>query len=87
MLRNALVPLVTLMGPMLAILITGSIVVERIFDIPGLGNLYWSSIRVRDYSVVMGMTVIYASAVAIINAVVDILYGVIDPRIRDGSVR
>ncbi|HET6744634.1 MAG TPA: ABC transporter permease [Candidatus Limnocylindria bacterium] len=87
MLRNALVPLVTLMGPMLAILITGSIVVERIFDIPGLGNLYWSSIRVRDYSMVMGMTVIYASAVAIINAAVDILYGVIDPRIRDGSVR
>jgi len=87
MLRNALVPLVTLMGPMLAILITGSIVVERIFDIPGLGNLYWSSIRVRDYSVVLGMTVIYAAAVAIINAAVDILYGVIDPRIRDGSVR
>ena len=87
MLRNALVPLVTLMGPVLAILITGSIVVERIFDIPGLGNLYWSSIRVRDYTMVMGMTVIYASAVAIINAVVDILYGVIDPRVRDGSVR
>lgn len=87
MLRNALVPLVTLMGPMLAILITGSIVVERIFEIPGLGNLYWSSIRARDYSVVMGMTVIYASSVAIINATVDILYGVIDPRIRDGSVR
>ena len=87
MLRNALVPLVTLMGPMLAVLITGSIVVERIFDIPGLGNLYWSSIRVRDYSVVMGMTVVYAAAVAIINAIVDILYGVIDPRIRDGTVR
>jgi oligopeptide transport system permease protein len=87
MLRNALVPLVTLMGPMLAILITGSIVVERIFEIPGLGNLYWSSIRARDYSVVMGMTVIYAASVAIINATVDILYGVIDPRIRDGSVR
>lgn len=87
MLRNALVPLVTLMGPTLAILITGSIVVERIFDIPGLGNLYWTSIRMRDYGVVMGMTVLYASAVAIINTVVDILYGVIDPRIRDGTVR
>ena len=61
--------------------------VERIFDIPGLGNLYWSAIRMRDYGVVMGMTVVYASAVAIINALVDIGYGVIDPRIRDGSVR
>lgn len=87
MLRNALVPLVTLMGPMLAILITGSIVVERIFGIPGLGNMYWEAIRMRDYATVMGMTVLYASAVAIINALVDIGYGVIDPRLRDGSVR
>ena len=85
MIRNALVPLVTIAGPILAILVTGSIAVELIFDIPGLGQLYWGSIRYRDYGAVMGITVLYAGSIALLNAVVDIAYGYIDPRIRDGS--
>jgi len=83
MIRNALVPLVTIAGPILAILLTGSIAVELIFDIPGLGQLYWYSIRYRDFGTVMGITVLYAGSIAILNALVDIGYGYIDPRLRD----
>jgi len=86
LIRNALVPLVTVAGPILALLVTGSIAVELIFRIPGLGQLYWQSITYRDYGMVMGITVIYASSIAILNAAVDIAYGYIDPRIRDGMV-
>jgi len=85
LLRNAAIPVVTIAGSILALLITGSIVVERVFDIPGLGSLYYFAIRGRDYSLLMAITVIYAVVVALANAVVDITYGVIDPRIRDGS--
>jgi ABC-type microcin C transport system permease subunit YejB len=80
--RNGLVPLVTIAGPLLAVLVTGSVVVERVFQIPGLGLLYWGAIRARDFGLLMGITVIYAAAIAIINALVDISYGWIDPRIR-----
>ncbi len=86
LLRNAAIPIVTIAGSILALLITGSIVVERVFDIPGLGNLYYFAIRGRDYTLLMAITLIYAIVVAIANAVVDIAYGVIDPRIRDGSM-
>jgi oligopeptide transport system permease protein len=86
LLRNAAIPVVTIAGSILALLITGSIVVERVFEIPGLGNLYYFAIRGRDYTLLMAITVIYAAVVAIANAVVDITYGVIDPRIRDGSL-
>lgn len=86
LLRNALIPVVTIAGSILALLITGSIVVERVFEIRGLGNLYYFAIRGRDYTLLMGITVIYAAVVALANAVVDIGYGVIDPRIRDGSM-
>jgi oligopeptide transport system permease protein len=84
LLRNAAIPLLTISGTVLALLITGSIVVERVFEIPGLGNLYFWAIRGRDYTTLMGITVIYALAVAVANAVVDIAYGVVDPRVRDG---
>jgi oligopeptide transport system permease protein len=86
LLRNAAIPVVTIAGSILALLITGSIVVERVFEIPGLGNLYYFAIRGRDYTLLMAITVIYAAVVAIANAVVDITYGVIDPRIRDGNL-
>lgn len=86
MFRNALVPLVTIAGPLLGVLITASIVVERVFDIPGMGSLYWVALRQRDYSVVMALTVIFATAVVVMNAIVDLAYGVIDPRIRDGAL-
>ena len=83
MIRNALVPLLTIVVPLLGLVITGSIVVEQVFRIPGLGNLYWNAIRFRDYTLVMGITVFYAGIVAVLNAVVDIAYGFIDPRLRD----
>lgn len=86
LLRNAAIPVVTIAGSVLALLVTGSIVVERVFDIPGLGNLYYWAIRGRDYTLLMGITVIYALAVALANAAVDITYGFIDPRIRDGEL-
>jgi oligopeptide transport system permease protein len=86
LLRNAAIPVVTIAGSVLAVLVTGSIVVERVFEIPGLGNLYFWAIRGRDYALLMSITVVYALVVALANAVVDVAYGVIDPRIRDGSV-
>ena len=82
MLRNALIPVVTILGPILATLITGSIVVETVFQIPGIGALYIGAIHQHDYGVIMTMTLIYAAAVALINVVVDLSYGILDPRVR-----
>lgn len=81
-LRNAILPVVTYVGPMLAGLMTGSFVVEKIFTIPGLGREFVSSITNRDYTMVMGTTIILATLVIIANVIVDILYMVIDPRIN-----
>jgi ABC-type dipeptide/oligopeptide/nickel transport system permease component len=86
LLRNAAIPVVTIAGSVLALLVTGSIVVERVFDVPGVGNLYYWAIRGRDYALLMAITVMYALFVALANAAVDIAYGFIDPRIRDGSL-
>jgi oligopeptide transport system permease protein len=82
MVRNALIPVVTILGPTLAFLVTGSFIIERIFAIPGMGQFYLNAISTRDYSLLMAMTMIYAFAVAFLNVVVDILYAYIDPRIR-----
>ena len=82
MIRNALIPVVTILGPTLAFLVTGSFIVERIFSVPGVGQFYISAIGTRDYSLLMAMTMLYAFAVAFLNVVVDILYAYIDPRIR-----
>ena len=82
MIRNALIPVVTILGPTLAFLVTGSFIIERIFNIPGIGPNYLNSIATRDYSLLMAMTVLYAFAVAFLNVVVDVLYAYIDPRIR-----
>jgi oligopeptide transport system permease protein len=82
MIRNALIPVVTILGPTLAFLVTGSFIIERIFNIPGVGQFYLNSITTRDYSLLMAMTVLYAFAVAFLNVVVDVLYAYIDPRIR-----
>lgn len=81
-LRNAILPVVTYVGPMLASLMTGSFVVERIFTIPGLGREFVSAITNRDYTMVMGTTIVLATLVILANVVVDILYKVIDPRIK-----
>ena len=82
MIRNALIPVVTILGPILAFLVTGSFIIENFFGIPGIGRYYVQGIVQRDYSLIMAMTVIYAFAVAALNVVVDVLYGYIDPRIR-----
>ncbi len=82
MIRNALIPVVTILGPILAFLVTGSFIIEAFFGIPGIGRYYVQAIVQRDYSLIMAMTVIYAFAVAAMNVVVDMLYGYIDPRIR-----
>ena len=82
MIRNALIPVVTILGPILAFLVTGSFIIEHIFAVPGIGRYYLSAITTRDYPLLMAMTVIYAFAVAFLNLVVDVLYAYIDPRIR-----
>ena len=81
-LRNAILPVVTYVGPMLAGLMTGSFVVEKIFSIPGLGRDFVSAITNRDYMMIMGTTILLAALVIVANVVVDILYKIIDPRIK-----
>jgi oligopeptide transport system permease protein len=82
-LRNSLIPVVTASGPLLGYIITGSFVIEVIFSIPGIGRYYVSSVQSRDYSVVMGLTVLLSAVIIIANLVVDILYGFLDPRTRE----
>jgi oligopeptide transport system permease protein len=81
LLKNAMIPVVTVLGPILAFLIVGSLVVENIFSVPGVGRLLVQGISQRDYSLIMGSTLLYAVVIAILNLVVDILYAFIDPRI------
>ena len=82
MLRNALIPIVTILGPAAADLVTGSIIIESIFGAPGLGREFVESISKRDYSVIMGTAIFYAVLVAVANVFVDLTYGIVDPRIR-----
>lgn len=82
-LRNSLIPAVTAAGPLLGFLITGSFVIELIFAIPGIGRYYVTAVEARDYSVVMGLTVLLAIIIIVANLVVDILYGILDPRTRE----
>jgi ABC-type dipeptide/oligopeptide/nickel transport system permease component len=82
MLRNALRPLVTVIGILTAEMITGSFVIETIFGIPGLGQYFITSILAADYPMIMGLALFYAVVVALMNLVVDLLYLAIDPRIR-----
>lgn len=82
MVRNGLIPVVTILGPAVADLVTGSFIIELIFNVPGLGREFVSSIGARDYSMILGTTLFYALLVAIANLSVDLSYGVLDPRIR-----
>lgn len=81
-LRNAILPVVTYVGPLLAYTLTGSFIVEKIFVIPGLGGQFVSSIMNRDYTVIMGTTIFLATLVIVMNTIVDIVYKLIDPRIQ-----
>ncbi|MBX5476663.1 MAG: ABC transporter permease [Clostridia bacterium] len=80
--RNSLLPIITILGPLIAGITTGTFVVEQIFGIPGLGKYYVNSIYNRDYPLIMGTTLFYAVLLIIMNFLVDVLYGVVDPRIR-----
>lgn len=82
MLKNALIPVITILGPALAGLVTGSFIIETMFSFPGMGRAYVQAIGQRDYSMIMGTTVVYALLVAVANLSVDIIYVFIDPRIR-----
>lgn len=82
MLRNALIPIITILGPAAADLVTGSIIIESIFGAPGLGREFVESISKRDYSVIVGTAIFYAVLIAIANVFVDLSYGLVDPRIR-----
>lgn len=81
-LRNALIPLLTILGPLTASLMTGSLVVEQIFSIPGIGEQFTKSILVNDYPTIMGITIMYSTFLVVIILIVDILYGIVDPRLR-----
>ena len=81
-LRNSLIPVITYLGPLTAGIITGALVVEQIYHIPGLGNYFVSSILNRDYPVIMGTTVLLAVLIIFMNLVVDIAYKIVDPRIN-----
>jgi oligopeptide transport system permease protein len=80
-LRNAVLPIVTIMGPLLAGLITGAFFTELIFQIPGMGNVLLTSIAKRDYSMIMGLALFYSFLLTTGNLLVDLAYGVVDPRI------
>lgn len=82
MLRNALIPVVTILGPAVADLIVGSFIIESIFNVPGIGRAFVTAISSRDYSLIMGLTLFYAFLVALANLMVDLGYGLLDPRLR-----
>jgi oligopeptide transport system permease protein len=81
-LRNALMPVITLLGPMVAAVITGTFVVENVFAIPGLGRHYVTSVQNLDYTLITGLTIFFAVILVVMNLIVDIVYALIDPRIK-----
>ncbi|MCR4956617.1 MAG: ABC transporter permease [Lachnospiraceae bacterium] len=83
--RNAITPVMTIMGPTVAAVLTGTFVIESIFAIPGMGKYYVESINNNDYAMILGMTVFYGMFLVTCNLIVDILYGVADPRVRIGK--
>lgn len=83
--KNALIPVVTYLGPMIAAILTGSFVIEKIFAVPGMGRHFVESVTNRDYTTIMGMTIFYAVFYIVMVLLVDIAYGLIDPRIRLGK--
>jgi len=81
-LKNSLIPVITYLGPMLAYIVTGSLVVEQIFAVPGIGRSFVSSITNRDYTLIMGTTIVLATLIVVMNLIGDIMYKVVDPRIN-----
>lgn len=83
--RNAIMPIITVLGPLAAALLTGAFVVEQIFNIPGLGKFLVLSIQTQDYPVIAGTTMFYGAFLIVANLIVDIIYGLIDPRVKLGK--
>lgn len=83
--RNCLIPVITVLGPIIVGLMTGSMVIEKICAIPGLGSLLVKAIEVRDYNVILAVSFLYSVLYIVVMLVIDILYGIIDPRIRLGK--
>lgn len=84
-LRNALIPVLTIMAPMIVELITGSMVIESIFSIPGIGSLFITAIKSNDYNITISIMFIYTAVYIALMLIVDLLYGIIDPRVRLGK--
>jgi oligopeptide transport system permease protein len=80
--RNALLPIITYLGPFFAYILTGNFVIEYVFNIPGIGQFFVTGINNRDYPIIMGVTVLYCSLLVVFNLVVDLLYTFVDPRIK-----
>jgi oligopeptide transport system permease protein len=81
-LKNALIPVATIVGPATAGLVTGSFIIEQLFSVPGIGRLYIISINARDYPMIMSTTLLYAFIIMVANLTVDVVYGALDPRIK-----
>jgi oligopeptide transport system permease protein len=82
--KPAMLPVLSYMGPAIAAILTGSVVVEEIFGIPGVGQFFVRGALNRDYTLVLGIVIFYAALVILLNFIVDVLYGFLDPRIRKG---
>ena len=80
--KNSLLPVITYVGPMVAALLTGTFIIEKLFSIPGLGRYFVTAINDRDYSVTLGLTIFVGGLIIIVNIIVDIMYAVIDPRVK-----
>lgn len=81
-LRNSLGPVVTVVGPLVAMLVTGSFVVEKIFSVPGMGRFFITAVTNRDYPLIMGVTIVYTALITLMNLIVDVVYTLLDPRVR-----
>jgi oligopeptide transport system permease protein len=81
-LKNSLIPVVTTLGPTFAFLVTGSIIVETVFNIPGIGRAFVTAVESRDYPMILGTTILFSIVIAIANLIVDVMYVFIDPRVR-----
>jgi oligopeptide transport system permease protein len=81
-LKNSLYPVVSVLGPLIAGLVTGSFVIEFIFSVPGMGNFFITAVTNRDYPLIMGVTLVYAVLIVIVHILVDLMYGWLDPRVR-----
>jgi oligopeptide transport system permease protein len=81
-LRNSMGPVVTVVGPLVAMLVTGSFIVEKIFSVPGMGRFFITAVTNRDYPLIMGVTLVYTALIVLMNFIVDVVYTVLDPRVR-----